>query len=106
MDEKRILIIAGMGLVSYVLRVTPQVLFVGRSFPAAFERYLRYLAYALIASIISTSLFLTGPRFDAAAAPGRGLALLIAILVASWSGRSLLGLLAGTLIALAVAWPQ
>ena len=106
MDEKRVLIIVGMGLVTYVLRITPQILFVGRNFPEAFDRFLRYLAYALIASIISTSLFLTGSHFDAPAAPGRGVALLTALLVASWSGRSALGLLAGTLVALAVAWGQ
>ena len=89
-----------MGLVSYLIRVAPQLFLVGRSFSQAFERYLRYLSYALIASIISTSLFLAGPRFEAAAAPHRGMALAAAILVASWSGKPLLGMLIGTLLAL------
>lgn len=93
-----------MGLVSYLIRVAPQLFLVGRSFSEAFERYLRYLSYALIASIISTSLFLAGPRFEAEAAPHRALALAGAIVVASWTGKPLLGLLIGTLLALALPW--
>lgn len=91
-----------MGLVSYLIRVTPQLFFVGRTFSAAFDRFLRYLSYALIASIISTSLFLAGPHFEAEAAPHRGLALVAAVLVASWSGKPLLGMLIGTFLALAL----
>lgn len=103
MDTTRITIIVGMGLVSYLIRVAPQLFLGGRSFSNAFERYLRYLSYALIASIISTSLFLAGPRFEAAAAPHRALALAAAILVASWSKKPLLGMLTGTLLALALS---
>jgi len=61
-------------------------------------------AYALIAGIISTSLFLSGPRFEAAAASHRVLALLVAILVAFWSRRPVLGMLAGTLLVLVLPW--
>ncbi len=103
-DATRIAIIVGMGLVTYLIRVIPQLFFVGRSFPEAVDRFLRYLAYALIASIISTSLFLTGARFEAAAAPWRTVALLVAVLVASRSGRPLLGMLTGTLLALTLPW--
>ena len=103
-DPTRLAIIIGMGLVTYLIRVAPQVFFVGRRFPDAFDRYLRYLAYALIASIISTSLFLSGPRFEAAAASHRVLALLVAILVAFWSRRPVLGMLAGTLLVLVLPW--
>jgi len=102
MDPARVAIILGMGLVTYVIRAVPQLFFAGRSFPEAFERYLRYLSYALIASIISTSLFLTGSRFEAEAAPYRGLALVAAVLVASWSQRPLLGMLVGTVVAVAL----
>ena len=103
-DPARTAIIIGMGLVTYLLRVAPQVFFVGRAFPDAFDRYLRYLAYALIASLISTTLFLSGSRFEAAAAPHRALALLTAIFVAVWSRRPLLGMLTGTLLALLLHW--
>ncbi len=100
-ETMRITIIVGMALMTYVIRVVPQVFFVGLSFPEGLDRYLRYLAYALVAGIISTSLFLSGSHFEGAAAPQRALALLAAVLVASWSGRSLLGMLVGTLISLA-----
>ncbi len=104
MDAGRIAIIVGMGLVTYLIRVVPQLFFVGRSFPEVFDRLLRYLAYALIASIISTNLFLAGARFEASAAPHRLVALLVAILVASRSGRPLLGMLTGTLLVLTLPW--
>ena len=55
MDKTRISIIVGMGLVTYLIRVVPQLFFLGRSFPEFFDRYLRYLAYALMASIVSTN---------------------------------------------------
>ena len=100
-ETMRLAIIAGMALMTYLIRVVPQVFFVGLSFPEGLDRYLRYLAYALIAGIISTSLFLSGSHFEAAVAPQRALALLAAVIVASWSGRSLLGMLVGTLISLA-----
>jgi len=104
MDPARTAIIVGMGLVSYLMRALPQLFLAGRSFPDAFERYLRYLSYALIASIISTSLFLAGPRFEAAAAPHRALALIGALLVASWTGKPLFGMLAGALLAQTLPW--
>lgn len=104
MDPARSAIIVGMGLVSYLIRAVPQLFLAGRSFPEAFERYLRYLSYALIASIISTGLFLSGGHFDAADAPRRSLALVAAVLVASWSGKPLLGMIAGTLLAQTLPW--
>lgn len=99
MDPARTTIIVGMGLVTYLIRAVPQLFFAGRSFPEAFERYLRYLSYALIASIVSTGLFLAGPRFEAAAAPHRAIALVGAVLVASWTGKPLFGMLIGALLA-------
>jgi branched-subunit amino acid transport protein len=104
MDPARIAIIVGMGIVTFLIRAVPQFFFAGRSFPEGFERYLRYLSYALIASIISTHLFLAGARFETAAAPHRALALAIAVLVASWTGRPLLGMLFGAVLAQALPW--
>ncbi len=104
MDPTRTAIIVGMGLVSYLIRALPQLFLAGRNFPDAFERYLRYLSYALIASIISTGLFLSGGHFDAADAPHRSLALVAAVLVASWSGKPLLGMLVGPLLAPTLPW--
>jgi len=104
MDTTRITIIIGMGLVTYLIRVLPQLFFVGQSFPESFERYLRYLAYALMASIISISLFLAGPRFEAASAPPRAVALVAAVLLASWTKSPLLGMVVGTLLATVLPW--
>ncbi len=103
-DKTRLAIIVGMGLLTYLIRVIPQVFLVGRSFPEAFDRYLRYLAYAFITSIISTSLFLSGPRFDTGAAPYRALALVAAIVIALWSRSTVIGMLSGTLVTLGLSW--
>src|ERR1041384_7645917 len=46
---ERLTIVAAMALVSYALRVVPQLLLTGWSFPASWDRYLRLLAYALVA---------------------------------------------------------
>jgi branched-subunit amino acid transport protein len=93
-----------MSLLSYLLRLIPQLLFVGGRFPAAFDLYLRYLAYALVVSIISASLFLSGARFDAGAAPGRALSLVLAISVALGTRSTLAGMLVGTVVAMLLAW--
>lgn len=104
MDATRVLIVVGMGLVTYLIRVTPQVLMPGRSFPEALDRYLRYLSYALVVSVISISLFLSGARFEAEAAPQRSFALVAAIVVALLTKSSLIGMLAGTAVVLALSW--
>lgn len=103
MDTSRLAIIVGMGVVTYLIRVIPQLFFAGRSFPAGFDRYLRYLSYALMSGIVSVSLFFAGPRFEAAAAPGRGLALACAVLIALWSRNALWGLGAGIVTLSAVS---
>lgn len=104
MDATRVAIIVGMGLVSYALRLAPQVLLVGWRFPASIDRYLRYLAYALVVSIISTSLFISAGRFDGGAAPRRSLALAVAIAVASRTRSVLAGMLTGTAVVLLLSW--
>jgi len=104
MDATSVAIIVAMGLVSYALRLAPQVLLVGREFPASVDRYLRYLAYALVVSIISTSLFVSAGRFDGGAAPRRSLALAIAIVVATLTRSVLAGMLTVTVVALVLSW--
>jgi len=71
MAPTRLMIVLGMALVSYPLRVVPQILLTGWSFPPSWDRYLRLLAYALVAGIVATALYLTNGNFDAAAAPRR-----------------------------------
>jgi len=104
MDPTRAAIIVGMGLVSYLIRALPQLFLAGRSFPDAFERYLRYISYAIVASIVSTSLFLSAGRFDAADTPHRSLALVAAVFIASWSKKPLLGMMVGALLAQTLPW--
>ena len=104
MDTTRVLTIVGMGLVTYLIRVVPQLYLAGRRFPTAFDRYLRYLAYTLMASVIGTSLFFAGAEFELAAAPARGLALLAAVLAAYWSRSALLGLALGLVLVVVFPW--
>ena len=64
MELTRIEIILIMGLMAFAVRVVPQMFFVGRKFPEAWDRLLRYLSYAFICGIISITLFMTGARFE------------------------------------------
>ncbi len=104
MAPARLTIIVGMALVSYALRAVPQILLTGWSFPPAWDRYLRYLAYALVASIVSTTLFLSGGRFEAAPAPRRMIALAIAVGVAMLTRNAAIGMFTGTVVALLLLW--
>jgi len=104
MAPARLTIIVGMALVSYALRAVPQLLLTGWSFPPAWDRYLRYLAYALVASIVSTTLFLSGGRFEAAPAPRRMIALAIAVGVAMLKRNAAIGMFTGTVVALLLLW--
>lgn len=104
MDGTRVLIVVGMGLVTYLSRLAPQLWMPGRSFPETVDRYLRYLSYALVVSVISVNLFLSGARFETDAAPQRSFALVVAIIVALMTKSSLVGMLAGTALVLVLSW--
>ena len=54
---------------AFAVRAVPQILFVGEKFPEAWDRWLRYLSYAFICSIISVTLFMSDGRIETAAAP-------------------------------------
>jgi branched-subunit amino acid transport protein len=98
MDATRFQMIFTMGLMAFALRALPQLFFVGRNFPEAWDRFLRYLSYAFICSIIAITLFMTGARFDAHAAPFRAAALLVTIVVAHRTQSALKGMLSGALL--------
>ena len=104
MDGTRVLIVIGMGLVTYLSRLAPQLLIPGSSFPKGVDRYLRYLSYSLVVSVISVNLFLSGVRFEIDAAPRRSFALIVAIIVALLTKSSLAGMLSGTALVLVLAW--
>jgi len=100
----RISIILLMGLMAFALRALPQLFFAGREFPAAWDRWLRYVSYSMICSIIAVTLFLSGARFESAAAPPRALALAVAVVVARRSQSAVTGMIVGALVVLALAW--
>ena len=104
MEISRIQIILIMGAMAFAVRALPQVVFIGAKFPEAWDRWLRYLSYAFISSIISVTLFMSGPRFESAAAPRRGLALALAVLVAHRTKSAAGGMIAGVLLLLALSW--
>jgi branched-subunit amino acid transport protein len=95
MDATRIEIIFIMGLMAFGVRVLPQVLFVGERFPEAWDRFLRYLSYALISSIIAVTLFMSNNRFETQTSPRRALALAVAITVAYFTKSAVAGMLVG-----------
>jgi branched-subunit amino acid transport protein len=97
-------IILIMGLMAFAIRALPQLLFAGQKFPEAWDRWLRYVSYGLICSIISVTLFMTGARLETAAAPRRAIALAVAIVVAHRTKSAVTGMIVGALLILVLAW--
>ena len=58
----------------------------------------------VLCSIISTTLFMKGARFEADAAPYRALALIVAIVIARRSKSAVTGMLVGMVLVLALSW--
>ncbi len=104
MASERLTIVAAMALVSYLLRVVPQIVLTGWSFPAAWDRYLRLLAYALVAGIVSVALYLSAGHLDVAAVPRRSLALAIAVFVTVKTRSAVTGMIIGTVVVLFISW--
>jgi branched-subunit amino acid transport protein len=100
----RIEIILILGLSAFALRAAPQLFFIGGNFPERWDRLLRYLSYAFLCSIISTTLFMTGARFESGAVLYRAIALVTAIVVARWSKSAVSGMLTGMVLVLLLSW--
>jgi branched-subunit amino acid transport protein len=103
MEVTRLQIIFIIGLMAFAVRALPQLFFVGEKFPEAWDRWLRYLSYGLICSIISVTLFMAGGRIEAAAAPRRAVALAVAILIAYKTKSAVTGMIAGAGLVLILA---
>jgi branched-subunit amino acid transport protein len=103
-ETNRLLIIFIMGVLAFGARVLPQILFVGRSFPPSWDRFLRYLSYALICGIVSTTLFMSGGRFEAGTAPNRAAALIVAIAVARRTKSAVTGMIIGAALTSLLSW--
>lgn len=104
MALSRIEIILILGFFAFALRALPQIFFVNGDFPARWDRLLRYLSYALLCSIISTTLFMTQGRLETAALSQRSLALIVTILVARWRKSAVTGMLVGMVLVTLLSW--
>jgi branched-subunit amino acid transport protein len=104
MENARIIIILIMGLMAFAVRAAPQLLFVGRRFPEAWDRLLRYISYAFICSIIAVTLFMTDGEFETQLAPYRGAALAVTVVIARKTKSAVTGMLAGTVLVLVFSW--
>ena len=104
MEISRLQIIFIMGLMALAVRAVPQLFFVGEKFPEAWDRWLRYLSYGFICSIISVTLFMSGARIETAAAPRRGIGLAFAILIAYKTKSAVTGMIAGAILVLVFSW--
>ncbi|HEX5020806.1 MAG TPA: AzlD domain-containing protein [Candidatus Binatia bacterium] len=103
MEITRLQIIFIIGLMAFTVRALPQLFFVGEKFPDAWDRWLRYISYAFICSIISVTLFMSGARFETAAAPRRAVALAFAIVIAYKTKSAVTGMIAGAVLVLILA---
>ena len=104
MEITRFQIILIMGFMALAMRALPQVFLTGQEFPEAWDRWLRYVSYGLISSIISVTLFVSGSQVETSAAPRRALALLVAVMIARATGSAVTGMLTGALLTLFVGW--
>ena len=104
MEITRSQIILIMGLMAFAMRALPQLFLAGRKFPEALDRWLRYVSYGLICSIISVTLFMSGARLETAAAPRRALALTVAVIVAHRTKSAVTGMIIGAVLVLVLAW--
>lgn len=100
MEITRLQIIFILGLTAFAVRAVPQLFFVGDRFPEAWDRWLRYLSYGFICSIISVTLFMSDARIETAALPRRAIALVFAILIAYKTKSAVTGMIAGALLVL------
>src|SRR5258706_15252311 len=91
-------IILILGLSALLLRAVPLLFVAGKSFPETWDRLLRYLSYSLLCGLISITLFMSVPRFDAPAAPYRGVALAVTLDIASKYKSAVNGYLDGVVL--------
>jgi branched-subunit amino acid transport protein len=82
---------------AFVLRAVPQLFFVGRKFPESLDRWLQYLSYAFICSIISVTLFVSKGEIESSAALSRAIALALAVIVARATKSAVSGMIAGAI---------
>ena len=104
MEITRFQIILIMGLMALAMRALPQLFFGGRKFPEAWDRWLRYVSYGLICSIISVTLFISGAHLETTAAPRRAAALTMAVVIAHKTKSAAAGMIVGAFLVLVLSW--
>jgi branched-subunit amino acid transport protein len=104
MAFSRLELIFILGLSALLLRALPQLFLVGKNFSENWDRLLRYLSYALLCGLISITLFMSGARFEAQAAPYRGVALAVTIAIAYKTKSAVTGMLVGMVLVLIFSW--
>ena len=92
-------IIIGMGLVTYGIRLSSIVLLGQREFPSIVQRALRFVPPAVLSAIIFPELFQHSGQFDLSLANARLFAGVLASIVA-WRSRNVLATIAAGMIAL------
>ena len=103
MEITRFEVIFIIGLMAFAVRAVPQLLILGDTFPDAWDRWLRYLSYGLICSIIAVTLFMSGARLETAAAPRRAVALALAVLIAYKTKSAVTGMISGAALVLVLS---
>ena len=103
MEIARLQIIFIIGLMAFAVRAMPQSFYVGEKFPEAWDRWLRYLSYGFICSIISVTLFMSGAHLETAAAPRRAVALAFTILIAYKTKSAVTGMIGGAALVLVLS---
>ncbi|MTH53343.1 AzlD domain-containing protein [Bacillus mangrovi] len=63
MDEKIVLIIIGMAVVTYIPRVVPFIAFRGSSLPPFLQNMLKNVPYAILGALIVPAIFMTSGGF-------------------------------------------
>ena len=97
-------IILTLGLTAFAFRIVPQIYFAGQKFPETWDRLLRYVSYALLCGIISTTLFMKGASLESDSTPYRAAALIATMVVARWTRSALRGLIVGTILVSVSSW--
>jgi branched-subunit amino acid transport protein len=103
MEITRLQIIFIIGLMAFAVRALPQLFFVGEKFPDAWDRWLRYISYGFICSIISVTLFMSGAHIETSAAPRRAIALAFVLLIAYRTKSAVTGMIAGAALVLVLS---
>lgn len=103
MNKEIILIIAGAALVTYCTRF-PLLVFAGKKVPKPVERYLRYLAPAILTALIVPFILFNHGRFDISFKNDYLIAAIITGLIAYLSKNTLVAVLTGVLTVGLTVW--